>query len=455
METELTGSAYPWFEPLTDEALSTRRGFVFQYPPFPVWGRFEVDALVGQGWPPAPVGLYVHLPDCAYKCAYCYHVTAVGREKDEMDAYVGLVLAEIDLLLSQRGVQRPEIETMYFGGGTPTFLGAPQLNRLMEGASDRFDVTPTVECTFESDPTTITYEKLRVLVAHGVSRLSIGVQTFNDELNRRHRRMHSAADSLRAIDTARRAGIRNVNIDLICGLPGETAATWTSTVRQLISVQPEHITVYLLSVRPKTAVYGHAETDIERDRIPGEPQRIDWFRQARDEFLTHGFEQTSTNCFVRSPEFEQIHQRNVWSCHPMFGFGVSAYSYADGCVFENASRIADYVRAIQEGRLAVHAGHRLTTTEKAIRYVILRLKLLRVSRVEFREAFGADVVEMFAEVLFQLEGLGLVVISQEDVSLTAKGIIYVDDVCRAFYTPEHKRHLASLDKSDKLVDSLI
>jgi oxygen-independent coproporphyrinogen III oxidase len=444
--------AFPWDRGIEEASLSTKRGFVFQFPPFPALESTDADVVDRR----TPAGLYAHVPFCPYRCSYCYYAVELNQPADAVTAYLDLLEAEMALVAARPAVRRHQLTTAFIGGGTPTQLSTQELARLVEALHARLDLSALAEFTVESDPTTITLDKVVALRERGVNRISIGVQTFADELNELNQRRHGAAETMAAIDAVRRAGIDNLNLDLICGLIGETPDNWRATIDQLLAIAPEHVTIYLFSFRPQTSAF----VRVAKGKLPAPPEeamRIAMYVEARDRLLAAGYTQTTANCFVREPRWEQIHQRNAWSSLPLVGLGNSAYSFIDDCVTQNVRSLGAYSQAVARGKIPVELGHRLTARELMIRYCVLRFKQLSISRSAFQTRFGFDIDDVIGKELANLTRLGLVECSQDRVVLTAKGIVYVDDVCREIYTPEVRNRMQAIENAalPELVKSLV
>lgn len=443
---------FPWLRKLTSADLSTTRGFVFQFPPFPALEPATTDLFDAK----ATAGLYLHIPFCPYRCSYCYYAVEINRSVSEVEQYLDAVAAEVKLVASQPTVSRHVIRTLFFGGGTPTFLNCEEITGAVGLLREAFDLSDLEEFSVESDPTRLTADIAQTLVGLGVNRLSIGVQSFSTEINLLNERKHTEDESLRAIEVARRAGINNLNLDLICGLIGETDESWDYTIDRLLEIQPEHVTIYLFSLRPQTIAW--RQVNIGRVPLPpAEDQRIANYLHVRQRLLDSGYTQTTANCFVREPRFEQIHQRNAWSSLPLFGVGNSAYSFVDDCVTQNYRSLKQYSESISRGKLPVEIGHRLNARELMVRYLVLRLKQLSVNRSEFATRFGFEVTDIIGPQIEAWEELDLATLSDEKIELTERGIIYVDDLCRTIYTPNVCERLAYLEgqNSTQLVASLI
>lgn len=444
---------FPWERGLQDSSdLSTKRGFVFQFPPFPTLSRVG-EEVAEQA---VPTGLYVHIPFCPYRCSYCYYAVEVNQPQSAVDEYLETVELEMARVARRPSMATHQVRTVFFGGGTPTAMDEAQIGRAVGALRRHFDLSRVEEFTFESDPTTLTLGKLHALRAQGVNRLSIGIQSFSTETNLLNERKHSAEQSAEAISLARKAGFDNLNLDLICGLIGETDQGWRSTIDELLRVAPEHVTMYLFSFRPQTTAYSRVKHG-RASTPPEEAARVEMYLHARRRLLAAGYTQTTPNCFVREPRFEQIHQRNAWSSLPLLGMGNSAYSFVNDCVTQNFRATSAWQKRIREGVLPVELGHRLNARELMVRYAVLRMKQLRIVRRDFRARFGFDVPEVFGPQLERLSGLGLITVTPEEVALTEQGIVYADDVCRMLYPPDVQEKLSRVESAPPppLVRSLI
>jgi oxygen-independent coproporphyrinogen-3 oxidase len=443
---------YPWGKDLEQSMFSTKRGFVFQYPPFATLD--EIDGDIVDERPVA--GLYVHVPFCRYHCAYCYYAVSVDQRQESVQRYLSALEREMDLIVERRGIPLHTITTVFFGGGTPTYLDGAQIAQTVGELRKRFDLNRVEEFTVESDPTTVSLAKMEAIRAAGVNRVSIGVQSFSTEINLLNERKHSEQESLAAIETIRQAGIGNLNIDLICGLIGETEKAWEHSIDRLLEVAPEHVTIYLFSLRPQTSAFVLLKKG-GLPQPPNEEERIEWMLYARQRLIDRGYQQTTPNCFVREPRFEQIHQRNAWSSLPLIGLGNSAYSFVNNCVTQNVRATESYVGRLFAGRTPLEIGTRLNSRDLVVRYLILRLKQLHVNRQDFRERFGFEIEDVFRPQIQRLVEMGFLESSETAISLTLSGIIYVDDVCRSFYSEDVSRRMKILepDCAKPLLRSLI
>jgi oxygen-independent coproporphyrinogen III oxidase len=432
---------FPWLAPFSDADLSTTRGFIFQYPPFPVAATLTPTI----GYKRDIAGLYIHLPFCPYHCAYCYYSVSLDHRRESMERYLRALGREIESV-ADRFAHLYRVATVFFGGGTPTYLDSSSLLELIGKLRSAFGLSDIEEFTVESDPTTLSLEKLQALRYGGVDRLSIGVQSFSTAVNFFNERKHTFEESLSAVALARMAGFSNINLDLICGLMGETESSWNATLATLLSLAPEHVTVYLFSLRPQTS----ASLKLSRSGAapPCEALRVEWMTEATRKLLAAGYTQTTANCFVRSPEFEQIHQRNAWSSLPLIGIGNSAYSFVNNSLIQNVRPMEKYVARVLSGGNPGEIDLALNARDLMTRYCILRLKQLRIPRAEFRQRFGFDLLQVFGAQIETLVDLGLVVVNEGAVTATPKGTIYVDDACRLLYAEDVRDCMSRVEETD-------
>jgi oxygen-independent coproporphyrinogen-3 oxidase len=430
---------FPWRGRFSESDLSTTRGFVFQYPPFPVVADRTTAEILDTR---ETAGLYVHLPFCPYHCDYCYYAVSLDHRRESIERYLRALKREITVVAA-RAKHGHKVTTVFFGGGTPTYLTSDDLLGVASCLREHFGLEHLEEFTVEGDPTTLTLEKLQALRYGGVNRISIGIQSFTTAVNFANERKHSFEQSLAAIALARMAGFSNINIDLICGLVGETESSWDTSLKTLLAVAPEHVTIYLFSLRPQTRAF--VKLNRTHSAPPSEERRVAWMLEVTERLLQAGYRQTTANCFVRRPEFEQIHQRNAWSSLPLIGFGNSAYSYFDNAVTQNVRSIDKY-RALVEfagDARAIRVG--LNCRDQMTRYCILRLKQLRIPRAEFARRFGFELFEIFGERIQALVELGLVEVDDAAVTATRKGAIYVDDACRLLYGNDVQDRMSHLE----------
>lgn len=299
-----------------------------------------------------PVGLYIHIPYCRARCRYCDFNTYAGID-ETIPAYVSALSAEISLW-SHIEV-RQTVDTLFFGGGTPTVLPARMLCQILDQARNRFSFKVDAEITTEANPGTVDEGYLVSLRQGGLNRLSLGVQSFDDEELVMLGRVHMAEDVYRAVNEARRAGFTNLNLDLIYGLPGQGLDRWVSNLDQAISTGPQHISLYGLSLEEGTTLAG----DVRRGILP-EPDpdlAADMYLKAEDRLEAAGYIHYEISNWAK-PGYECRHNLRYWRCEPYIGFGAGAHSFYGNLRFENVSTPQHYIQQLS-GKVSlnrVHAG---------------------------------------------------------------------------------------------------
>ena len=305
-------------------------------------------------------GLYVHVPFCDKRCDYCDFVTFADRPR-QVDPY----LTALDHELSRHAPAR--IETLFIGGGTPTALTVPQIDRLMASIHRHFDLSELGEATVEANPESANEERLAAYRRGGINRLSIGLQSADDATLARLGRLHDYQKFLRAYETARRVGFDNVNVDLMFGLPGQTPAQWRETVERVIALDPDHVSAYALKVENGTR-FAKDGVDVDDDL------EADMYLDASTALVAAGFEHYEISNFAR-PGRASRHNLRYWTNADTIGAGVSAAGFLDGVRWKNTSRFADYVRAGLEGRAPEREETALPADERQRELMMLNLRL--------------------------------------------------------------------------------
>ncbi|NUP98921.1 MAG: radical SAM family heme chaperone HemW [Armatimonadetes bacterium] len=373
----------------------------------------------------APWAVYVHVPFCVRRCLYCDFATDALAfnptvRRDRFDVYLEAIGAEI-----AQSPRRPAA-TLFFGGGTPTTLHAAELLGLYQAVVGRGGLLPAAEVTTEANPTTAEAGLFGDLRRGGFNRLSLGVQSFNDHLLERLGRTHSADEARLAFDTARRAGFDNVSIDLMFALPGQDLADWQRTLRQAVALQPEHISLYGLTVEPGTPL----ETLVAGGRMTllDEALQADMYELAMDHLGEHGFEHYEISNFAK-PGQRSAHNQVYWRNEEYRGFGPGAASYVGGQRWTNVAAADEYARRVAAGDdLAAESEHRALAEERReTMYLGLRL-LDGVRDAEFAARYGEPPGHWFGAELARLTQRGLLVHESSAWRLTRLGTLLANQV---------------------------
>jgi oxygen-independent coproporphyrinogen-3 oxidase len=373
------------------------------------------------------LGLYVHVPFCESKCTYCHFAIDPRRPgEDRQERYTRAVLAEMSL-----AVPGPA-DTLYFGGGTPSLLSPERLARLVDAARERFSLPLGAEVTVEANPRDLDVAGYRALLSLGATRLSLGVQSLDDGVLRQMGRHHSAADARRAVAEARRAGVGNLNLDLILGWPGETRARWRTGLEALLALEPDHVSLYVLEVDGKTVLSHRQEQG--RLALPDDDLVADLLQETVERLAARGLERYEISNFAR-PGFESRHNGTYWDDAPFLGFGMSAHSYRDGRRWWNHDRFATYCRAVEGGggAAAVAGERRLTARERAAEALFTGLRRRDgVDLAAFRARHGLDPLAEWREGLGAAAAARLAVAEGGRLRLTDRGMLLSNEVFEAF-----------------------
>jgi oxygen-independent coproporphyrinogen III oxidase len=358
--------------------------------------------------------LYVHLPFCAHRCGYCDFVTAVGRRADHQ-AYAGALLAELSL---EHGQLAPRLETIFLGGGTPTFTESAALERLLEG------LPAAAEVTVEANPESVTAELARLLARSGVNRISLGVQSFQRRLLDVLDRLAGPEDARRAVALLRDAGFANISLDLIYGIPGQTRAELEDDLDRALSLTPEHLSAYELEAKPGTR-FTHAHGAALEEQA----QAMESYIELVVETLTGaGYRWYETANFCRLPgaapggDLRSRHNLGVWLGHDYLGLGVGAVSTVGERRWKNAPSVAGYLTALAAGRAPVRELEELSPAVRETERMMLGLRL------DEPLSLGEVSAALDERALTRLESLGLARRSGGTVTLTARGRFLGDGV---------------------------
>jgi len=370
-------------------------------------------------------GIYVHIPFCVRKCPYCDFVTAPGNREERL-SYLDALESEI-----RTGTWTGhQARTIYFGGGTPSELGPPDLCRVVESLREVFEVQPEAECSIECNPGTLSKSKLARMRSMGFNRLSLGVQSFSDRCLRSLGRIHTAAEVREAYQLIRAARFENVNLDLIFGLPGQTLEDWRQDLREALDLRPEHLSLYGLTIEP--------ETEFGRLKQRGALQETDedtaasMYETAVELTAVAGYGQYEISNFAL-PGRECRHNLIYWHNEEYLGFGVSAASYVDGVRWTNVKNRDGYIRAVTDGRLVPGDTEQLNPRTALGEEIMLRLRLAEgFSSSELRRKYGLDPEAVYSDTLELFLTESLLERLNGSVRLTPRGRLLANEVCKRF-----------------------
>jgi oxygen-independent coproporphyrinogen III oxidase len=375
----------------------------------------------------SPAGIYIHIPFCRSRCSYCDFATGL-YESELAERYVAAVSGELN---TAAPYQHSTVDTVYFGGGTPSLLSPAQVTQVLAAVRSSYEVAENFEITMEMNPGTVTPSNLKAFRDSGVNRASFGAQTFDDRELARLGRSHTSADTLKTFEELRAAGFDNVSFDLIAGLPGQTLERWKENVDRAIELDPEHLSFYLLEVHDGTPLAEHIRRGIQ----PAPDDEIatvmyEWMLERACEAGYRHYE-ISNLC---KPGFESRHNSKYWTGEPYYGFGCSAHSY-DGVSarWSNERDVAKYVQLIESTNSPVVERQELTPEELRAEAVFLGMRLMKgLDVTRYRDEFGIDLRDQHQDDLQRFFEAGLLESTGDVIRLTRAGALMSNEVFAAF-----------------------
>lgn len=385
------------------------------------------------------LGIYIHIPFCRSRCSYCDFATGL-YETAAATRYVNAVVHEIsraDLLVDRT------VDTIYFGGGTPSLLEPGQLNQLLSAVQDRFQVLPTAEVTMEMNPgsaggssksTNTPAELIRTLHEFrelGVTRVSFGAQTFDDRELARLGRSHNAADVRQTFSNLRSAGFDNISFDLIAGLPGQSLEGWKRNLDEALGLRPEHLSFYLLEVHEGTPLADHIRRGVQPS--PDDDLAAEMYELMLERATEKGYQhyEISNLCL---PGFESHHNQKYWTNKPYVGFGCSAHSFdGERRRWSNERDVNSYVDLVESDSSPIVDLQVLSESEIRAEAIFLGLRMMEGIRLgEYGEKFGVGLREQYSEQLEEFHAAGLLSIEDDRIRLTRSGALLSNEIFAAF-----------------------
>jgi len=418
--------------------------FVSNYPPYSFWTPDHVsEAHAALERPPAPgtvLGIYLHIPFCRKRCHFCYFKVYTDKDASEIERYLDATIRELTLYSQKPFIGGRKPKFVYFGGGTPSYISSRQLSRMVDAMKRLLPWDEAEEITFECEPGTLTEGKLRVIKELGVSRLSLGIENFDDHILRINGRAHGAKDVDRSYDFARSIGFPQINIDLIAGMMGETSDNWRECVRRTIALSPDSVTIYQMEIPYNTTIFKEMRAD-GRTVAPVADWRTkrEWVSYAFSELEKAGYSIASAYTAVKDPARTRFFYRDLlWTGADMVGLGVASFSHVGGTHFQNESDFGPYLAKLSQGTLPIYRALTPTREERMIRELILQMKLGRVHRAYFQGKFGVDIEQRFAQPLSELRDRGFLALDENSLRLNRDGLLQVDRLLHEFFLPQHR-----------------
>lgn len=371
-------------------------------------------------------GIYVHIPFCVRKCPYCdfYSITDLSLLPDfiaALDREIRLTAAENDF----------PCDTLYFGGGTPSLIHPETVERLITVIRRFHPLPPAAEITLEVNPGTVDLKRLKAYQQAGINRLSIGVQSFQDSRLAFLGRIHTAAEADEVLRSARAAGFDNVSLDLIYGLPGQSAFDWEKDLEQAAAYAPEHLSCYMLSYETGAPLTQKLCQDLFT-ALPDDAVAL-LFRRTVSFLASSGYELYEVSNFAAKPCYRSRHNQKYWSFAPYLGLGPSAHSHQEGRRRWNHRSLSQYLSSLSSGRLPVEAEEMLTPEQQMMEAVYLGLRQQQgIDLAWFETKFQINFQDTFAETIHALHQEGFLHLTGRHCGLTIAGMLLLDGIVQLF-----------------------
>jgi oxygen-independent coproporphyrinogen-3 oxidase len=372
-------------------------------------------------------GIYLHIPFCRSRCSYCDFAVSI-YQADLAVKYVDALCQEIQSSKLKVQSSKIAVDTIYFGGGTPSLLFPNQIERILKTVYENFSVASTAEITMEMNPATLTLAKARNFRSLGINRASFGAQTFDDNELKKLGRRHSADDVRRTIDLLHESDFQNVSFDLIAGLPGQILPDWEQNLDEALKLEPKHLSLYMLEIHEGTPLARHIREG--KQPQPDEDLSTEMYELMVAKTSDAGYEQYEISNFCL-PSFESKHNSKYWTFDAVYGFGCSAHSFdGKGTRWSNERDTHRYIQMIETVKTAIVEQDEINVASE---FAFLGLRMMRgIDLLEYKKRFGIDLLEQHATDLERFFDAELLQINGDNLRLTTKGALFSNEVFAVF-----------------------
>lgn len=373
-----------------------------------------------------PKGLYIHIPFCDHICTYCDFPKLLTKGQRHAE-YIEALIQELKLY--QQNVGFSNLQSIYIGGGTPTALSVEQIQPVFDFLTEQIQMNQIQEFSIEANPENLTRDKIQYLKAQGVNRFSLGVQTFHESLLKRIGRKHQAQEVIQAVANLKQCGIKNINLDLIYAIPGQTLDELRDDLRQVISLEVEHISAYSLIVEEHTQLY----LAYMRDQIELTDNEIEakMYEMTIETLTEAGYEHYEISNFAKSKP--SLHNQWYWKNETYIGVGLGAHGYVKGQRYQNTRSINTYIELLKDGKLPMIESHALTKEEMIEEEMFLGLRLLKgVNLKAISDKYDVNIDEIYGKAFEELIQKGYLEQKELNVRLTPSGLLMANEVFEQF-----------------------
>ena len=420
--------------------------FVANYPPFSVWTKDNVEkaakpALETAPAPGVPLGIYLHIPFCRKRCHFCYFRVYTDKNAQEVEDYLDVLVREFELYSRLPAVAGRRPNFVYFGGGTPSFLSTRQLESLVSRLDAIAAWKDAEEITFECEPGTLNEAKIASIRNMGVTRLSLGIENFNDRILEANGRAHRSPEIFKAYEYARSLKFPQINIDLIAGMLGETDENWRACIDATLKLEPDSITIYQMELPFNTTISGDRLKGTGRftETLANWETKRRWMREAFEALERAGYYIGSAYTATKDPSRTSfVYRDRLWQGADMAGLGVASFGHINGVHIQNFDTWEAYSASVRRGEIPLSRAYRPSDEERMIREFVLQLKLGSIRPSYFKDKYHVNILERFAGQLESLDSAGyLASATEKAVSLTREGLLRVDSLLPRFFLPQH------------------
>ncbi len=410
------------------------------YPPIMFYNKNDVETVFEPSTNQNEyANLYIHIPFCAKKCHFCYF-TSFSAGYGLVKKYVDVLCKEIEYISSQSSVKNKKIHSIYFGGGTPTYLSIECLDQLFQAIKSNFHLSEDIEICMEVRPgKEATLEKLKFLKEVGVNRISIGVQSFSDDVLLSNGRNCSVQDVNDLLDILNKLDFNNINIDIMSGMLSETEETWQNTIQRLLNIQPQNLTIYKMQLYENSKLTQYCkENSIQQ--MP-ESMELEYTKKFYSAFMENGYQlMSSTYSLSKGNNFIHKYREYRNNGEELIALGLSANGFLNGYVYQKTYDMEAYLN----GEFKPTSAYKLSEADDILRGIILGLKSGRVNCKQFQERYKVDPYEYFNKEFKELEELKYVNIGTEEITISYDQIFYIDDLLRIFFMPQRVKDLEKI-----------
>jgi len=417
--------------------------FISNYPPFSFWSpdnkKDVEDAFAQPHDDGSPLGLYHHIPFCRKRCHFCYFRVYTDKNASEIKEYLDTTITELEHFAKQPRIAGRKPNFVYFGGGTPSYLSGPQLIKLTDQMKAILPWDNAEEVAFEGEPGTLNPRKIQAIKDVGVTRLSLGIENFDDRILEINGRAHRGPEVYKAYEAAQAAGFNQLNIDLIAGMIEETEANWQRNIEETLKLRPDSVTIYQMEIPYNTTIYKEMKLNGSLTAPVADWQvKRRWVEEAFAALESAGYHIGSGYTAVLDKDKTKfVYRDQLWSGADLLGLGVASISHIAGVHYQNLNDINKYTEAINNGQLPIDRAWKTTAEERMIREFLLQMKLGHVALDYFKVKFSVDLAKRYAEQLKELAEDGFLEYDSKEIRLARRGLLCVDNLLFKFFLPQH------------------